>query len=412
MKSSLWTKDFILDTVINFLLYVIFYQLMLWSTKYTIVQWDASISEAGLASGIFIIGALLSRILTGHVIDTLGRKKSLLFGAIIYLGVIPLYFISGTLLSFYLVRCIHGVAYGIAATAASTIVGVIVPAQRRGEGIGYYALGNTLASAAGPFLGIVLTSTGNFSLNLYVCFALAIITLILTVILNAPEHTRSAADTAALRKISFSSFFAIQALPISIVALLCGVGYSTVLSFMGAYTESLGLAEGGSLFFFAYAITSLFSRPLTGRLLDRHGGNVVMYPTLIILALCLGTLGIASSNLFFIVGGILLGLSYSTVTSAGQALAIHGMPVNQIGLATSTFFVLIDCGVGAGPYALGSLVPVFGFSSVYLCACLIALCAIPLYYVLIGKSGVFSAKRMEEARHPEHKLGHTVAWQK
>lgn len=37
----------------------------------------------------------------------------------------------------------------------------------------------------------------------------------------------------------------------------------------------------------AYAITSLFSRPIIGRFLDHHGGDVVMYPTLIILALCM-----------------------------------------------------------------------------------------------------------------------------
>ena len=83
MNEKLWTRDFMIDTIINFLLYVIFYQLMLWSTKFAIVTWNASISEAGLASGIFIIGGLSARIITGHVIDITGRKKLLLLGNLV-----------------------------------------------------------------------------------------------------------------------------------------------------------------------------------------------------------------------------------------------------------------------------------------------------------------------------------------
>lgn len=75
MSERLWTKDFIIDVVINFLLYVIMYQLMLWSTQFAIYSWKSTVSEAGLASGIFIIGTLLARIVVGHGIDHWGRKK-------------------------------------------------------------------------------------------------------------------------------------------------------------------------------------------------------------------------------------------------------------------------------------------------------------------------------------------------
>ena len=390
MHDKLWTKDFILDVFINFFLYVIMYQLMLWATQFTIHTWKATVSEAGLASGIFIIGALSSRIITGHVIDVLGRKKALLAGTGVYLAGLLLYFPVQSLTAFMVIRCLHGAAYGVSATAASTIVGAIVPPKRRGEGIGYYALGNTLASALGPFLGLTLCSTGNYFLNVYVCLGLAVVTFALAAAIHSPEHQCTPADKTALKSLRWDSFFSVQALPISIVSLLCGICYSTVLSFIGAYTQSLNLLIAGSVFFFAYSVTSFFSRPLIGRFLDRHGGDAVMYPTLVILALCMATVGLAGSNWLFALGGVLLGLSYSTVTSAGQALAIHGVSADHIGLATSTFFVFVDLGVGIGPYMLGNLVPAYGFSSVYFGAAVIALAAIPLYYALIGRTGVFS----------------------
>lgn len=178
MTERLWTRDFTIDVIINFLLYVIMYQLMLWSTQFAIHSWQSTVSEAGLASGIFIIGTLLARIVVGHVIDCWGRKKLLLLGTALYAVSVPFYFGADSLQTFLLIRILHGVAYGIAATAASTIVGVLVPLRRRGEGIGYYALGNTLASAVGPFLGMTLCSGGNYFLNLYVCIVLSIITLV------------------------------------------------------------------------------------------------------------------------------------------------------------------------------------------------------------------------------------------
>ena len=399
MTERLWTKDFTIDVVINLLLYVIMYQLMLWSTQFAIHSWQSTVSEAGLASGIFIIGTLLARIAVGHVIDCWGRKKMLLLGTVLYAASIPFYFGADSLQIFLLIRIFHGMSYGIAATAASTIVGVLVPLRRRGEGIGYYALGNTLASAVGPFLGMTLCSNGNYFINLYVCLGLSVLTLALAVWIHAPEHLGTTADTKSLTSWRLNSFFCVQSLPISIIAFFCGICYSTVLSFIGAYSQALGLLIGGSIFFCTYAVTSFFSRPLIGRFLDHHGGDAVMYPTLVILALCMLTVGFASHNIFFALGGILLGLSYSTVTSSGQALAIHGVSEEHIGLATSTFFVFTDLGVGVGPYVLGSLVPAYGFSSVYIGGAVTAAIAIPLYYVLIGRSGVFSYAQMEQVRN-------------
>ena len=161
------------------------------------------------------------------------------------------------------------------------------------------------------------------------------------------------------------------------------------------------MAEAGSLFFICYAITSLLSRPLLGRLLDSHGGDIVMYPTLLLLAMSMFTLAFASADWIILLSGLLLGVSYGTITSTGQALAIHRIPAYQIGLATSTLFVFLDIGVGVGPYLLGALVPVYGFSSVYLTAGILALADIVLYYLLLGKSGVFSKYQMALAKKEE-----------
>ena len=50
-----------------------------------------------------------------------------------------------------------------------TIVASIIPSERRGEGIGYYALSVTLAAAIGPFLGMFINQHADFNMNFILC---------------------------------------------------------------------------------------------------------------------------------------------------------------------------------------------------------------------------------------------------
>lgn len=76
---------------------------------------------------------------------------------------IALYFTIHSILILMFVRFIHGIAFGFSSTATGTISSRLIPEERKGEGIGYYGLSVTLASAFGPFLGLVLNNNLGFS---------------------------------------------------------------------------------------------------------------------------------------------------------------------------------------------------------------------------------------------------------
>ena len=177
MKDRLWTKQYLLVIVTNFLLYVVYYQLMLWTTSYAMHVWKADVSEAGLAAGLFIISALVARLLAGHFIDGLGRGFVLRCGTALYAASMLLYFFITSMLEFEAIRVVHGFAYGLASTAASTIVATIIPLKRQGEGIGYFTLGVTIASAIGPFLGIWFTQHGMYEASVWICSAVGVLAL-------------------------------------------------------------------------------------------------------------------------------------------------------------------------------------------------------------------------------------------
>ena len=81
-KEGLWTKDFILIALTNFLIYMVFYLLMATMAAYAVDKFHASTGIAGLVSGIFIIGILTGRLVTGRIVEDVGSKRVLIAGPI------------------------------------------------------------------------------------------------------------------------------------------------------------------------------------------------------------------------------------------------------------------------------------------------------------------------------------------
>jgi len=393
---KLFTRDYIFDIGVNFLVYSVHFLLMLWSTAYAIKMWHASISMAGLASGIFIVGALCARIPAGRFIDFIGRRHMFLIGTALFCVLIAGYKLAPSLGVFLVVRFLHGMSFGTTSTAASTVVAALVPLQRMGTGIGYFTLGVTVASAIGPFLAMTLTASESFDTALLICGAATLAIFLLSFCIHTPERTILPQERADLKHISFDRFFSWKAMGISTIALMGGVCYSTVLSFLGAYTSAMGITGlGATGFFLFFAATSVISRPLTGYLLDNYGGNVAVYPALICMAIAMGFIGTATGDLGMIIGALFLGYGYGTITASCHALAVHCAPLHQVGIATSTYFFFLDFGIGVGPYTLGSFVPSMGFEFVYIAAGVISLLGIGLYFMLIGRYGRFTRHQMD-----------------
>ena len=68
------------------------------------------------------------------------------------------------------------------------------------------------------------------------------------------------------------------------------------------------------------------------------------------------------------------------MNSCCQAIAIKESPRHRVGLATSTFYVFMDSGVGVGPLLLGFIIPIVGFRGLYFTLAVIVFASI--FFVL------------------------------
>lgn len=390
-KPKLWTKDFIIVSSANFFLFLTFYVLMVTLTIYTMDNFHSSQAQAGLASSIFVLGAVLVRPIAGKKIDQIGRRKMLLGSLVLFLVASVFYLQVDSLSLLFIDRLVHGISFGLATTATGTIAADIIPNERRGEGTGYYAMSTNLAMAFGPFLGLFITQHFSYSFIFYAASLFAAFSLVASLFLFVPEASKE--QILSPKGFNIRDYFEKRALPISILVGVAGFVYSSILSYLTSFAMEINLLDAASFFFVVFAIFLLISRPFTGRMFDVKGENAVIYPSLLLFAVGMVILSQSQHALTLLIAGAFIGVGYGTFQSSAQAISIKEAPANRMGLATSTFFTMYDLGIGLGPFMLGFLVPYTGFKGLFICTAILSFLLIAIYYMVHGKK---ASSRMKQ----------------
>ena len=219
-----------------------------------------------------------------------------------------------------------------------------------------------------------------------ICIILGIISLILSLFVHvAFDFTGKYQHPHQHNKgFSLQRFIAREAIPVAIIMLLVGLGYASILTFT-VFAEQRHLIEASSYFFICYAIASLITRPIAGRLMDEHNENIVVYPAFIALIISFVLLVFSFNPFTLLLAGITLGIGYGNLSSSMQAIAIKVSPPAKYGLATSTYFIGLDIGIGFGPSVLGMFTNTISYSNIYLLMALVSTITIVIYFVIHGR---------------------------
>lgn len=280
-------------------------------------------------------------------------------------------------------RLLNGITVGIATTVVGTVVALTLPKSRRAEGISYFAVSTALATGTGPFFGLFLSQNASFNAIFAFSLLLGIISLVIALVMNFPQNPM---EIKREKGHSISSYIEPKAIPIAIIIFIMSFCFSGIVSFINLYALEIGLVQTASFFFMVYTLFVLLSRPFTGRLMDRKGANIIIYPAIILYGVGLLLLSLATNSITLLMAGALIALGFGNVSSISQALAISLVEPHRVGLATATFFIFMDLGNGLGPTVLGLIIPATGYSGLYVTLCLIVFTSILLYYFLYGRN--------------------------
>ena len=401
--ETIWSRNLIIITLSNFMLFLGFEMLIVTLPVY-IAQCGGSDTVVGLSAGIFTFAALLIRAVAGWLLDRFGRRIVFTAGLIVMILIALLY---GAIVSVGLiiaVRILHAVGWGLSSTASNTIATDNLPTARFAEGMGYFALSNSLGMAAGPALGLmILNRTGfrsMFAFSAATVGAALILSFFMTTrtaldlhgddpetdtrtvrdlpgngpetdmqtpddprISNIPEADRPA-GAAASRK-PRQSVVDTHALFPAVTILLISTSYGALTGFVALFGAERSIGNSG-IYFAIYAVSMLLTRPAAGKLTDRRGTAFVVWPGMVLTFLGMICLGSAHGLLLFLISAILYGAGMGICMSSLEALAVASVPAKRRGSATATFMIGFDGGIGIGSVIAGLLASAFGYGTMYL----------------------------------------------
>ncbi|MFD1039607.1 MFS transporter [Virgibacillus byunsanensis] len=373
-EQPIWTKSFISISMTQFMVFLVFYTLLTTLPVYVINNLGQTEADGGLVVTVMLLAAIIVRPLSAKFLDQIGKKKGLVISIVIFTVTTFLYIWIDQFIPLLGLRFFHGLSFGVITTATGAIAADIIPPARRGAGLGYFAMSMNLAIVVGPFIGLTLLQFVSFQTLFIVLSVLMIGGIVSSVLVNIPMTNK---DKTTTFKLSLHDLIELKALPIALISSIIALTYSSIISFISVYAESINLSTTASYFFLTFAVVMIISRPSLGRAFDTKGPKFVILPCLFIFAIGLVVLSFTNSSLMLLLSAGLIGLGYGTLLPSFQTMAIQAADHSRSGHATATFFMLYDSGIAAGSFVWGIVIASLGFEKLYV------ICAVFVLIVMV-----------------------------
>lgn len=380
---SLWSKHYIKIILASGLVSSCMFFHNAVTTLY-VVSIGGSASYAGVMLTCFTIVATIMRLVSGRLLDKRGRRKIVLIGILIYAAATAS--ITIAYLPFLPVaRAIQAIGYAMATTGIAVAVTDVVPVPKMGEGLGYSMLANNVASALGPIIALwIYRMTESYSVVYYASICL------LGISFGIMTRCRYEGDKEFLeRKRSYelavlgehaemperkpdgerqsvlTTIFEKKALQSTLASVFIFLGNGAVIAYIMLYANLIGIENAG-LFYTLQAIMTITARLLFAKLSDTYSPLASIIPGALILALGYTFLAAAPDrHLFFYLAGAALGMGAGISTPALNAEAVRYVPRSRRGVASATFFMATDIGIGIGGVLWGRILDHSGFRPVF-----------------------------------------------
>lgn len=363
-NNNLWNSEYLKVMMGNFLLFFAFYLLAPLLPLYLDAQFHADKDFIGLALSGYIVATLLVRPFSGWMVDCFDRKRVLVLCFFFFFILFAGYIGAGTLLMFAIVRTLHGLPFGAATVANSTVAIDVLPSGRRDEGMGFYGLSNNMAMAVAPSAGIYIYKVwGDFELLFWISLALAFLGFLTSWHVRLPDsRTRHRAKV----HIALDHFFLTRAWLMAINIAFFGLCWGVMSNYVAIYgAQQLGLTDATGLFFMVLSVGLMAARIL-GRKRMRSGKLTQVAALGVVLStLGYGLFAWAPGLWGYYTAAALIGLGNGQMYPAFLNMFIHVARPDQRGTANSSILISWDLGMGIGILLGGFIAQYTGFAAAF-----------------------------------------------
>ena len=324
---------------------------------------------AGLTTGALMLATVAAELVAPRLIARYGYRATLAAGLVL-LGAPAIVFAYASSLPAIVAVClVRGLGFAVTVVCGSALVAALVPAERRGEGLGLYGIVIGVSSIVALPLGIALAGRYGFPPVFWAGALTALVgaAIVAALPLGAPPAEQSVGVLAGLRTPRLLR----PSVVFSATAMAAGV-LVTFLS-LAVTRASGGLAAAALLF---QAVTSTLFRWWAGRYGDRRGPARLLIPSVV--ASGAGMLALVwIDHPAAVMGGMaLFGAGFGVAQNASIAMMFDRVAPSGYGTVSAVWNLAYDAGLGIGAAVFGVVATQTGYPLAFLLTGVVVLAAL------------------------------------
>jgi MFS family permease len=335
----------------------------------SVVPLYAGASGAGLATGSLMFAVVAGELITTPLVTRFGYR-AVLGAGLVLMGAPALVLTMSTNLAWIAAVCVvRGIGFAFTVVAGGALTALLIPAQRRGEGLAVSGVIAGVPSILGLPIGVWLAGHVGYPV---VAIAGGLVSLVAVV--AAPWLPNRHADGEKQAGLGSGLRDPGVRRP-AIVFAATALGTGIVVTFLPLAVPS-SLSGIVAVALFVQPAASTLARWVAGRFGDRHGPARLVLPSLLT---CVAGLALIAStgDAFAIIAGVaVFGIGFGVAQNATLSLMFSRVPRSGYGTVSALWNVGYDGGMGVGALGFGAIAAATGYPLAFLGSAVVLLAAV------------------------------------
>ncbi|HEY0157280.1 MAG TPA: MFS transporter [Thermoanaerobaculia bacterium] len=337
-----------------------------------IMDLGASKGAAGMFLFVYTLSSAFAAPVMGSIADHVGRRRMLVVASALFIVFSLAYGVVPWLPVVLVIAIIHGAIWSSLLSSASALMIDFIPPERRTEGLGYAGMAPTAAMAIAPPVGLFVYKLGWLAL----CVEIAVFSAVMSLwAMRIPGADRPPAEASRPKLRELWDFNVVRtALSLAVMSF----GYGGVTSYVVVLSMERGIRPE-SLFFTVFCVTIVLVRIFTGRIGDRFGHKVLLYPAFVAMPIAFAVLAAAQTVWQIVVAAILFGIGLGASFPSFMTFIVANTDEHRRARTFGSVIWAFDTGIGLGSFFIGVLGQRRGLGFAFNVAAALACLSIPIF---------------------------------
>jgi MFS family permease len=334
---------------------------------------NGSDSGAGLATVALLLATVACELVTPWLTLRIGYRWALALGLVLLGAPALVLILSDHPVVIIAVSVVRGAGFAICAVAGGAITAMLIPAERRGEGLALVGIVVGVPGLLALPAGVWVAANWGYE-PVFVVTAAAT----LLAVLSVPGLPRRAATPTTENHHGVLAGLRCAPLmrPAAIFA-MSNVAAGVLVTFLPlALTAAPVWVAAAALL--AQPAASTVARWVTGRLGDKHGQGRLLAPGLLLAVAGIAALAATGSPSAVIGGALVFGAGFGVLQNATLALMYARVPTGGEGVVSAIWNAAYDLGMAAGALGAGLVISAIGYPTVFVLTAAVVLPALVL----------------------------------